>query len=193
MHACSAERAACRTVLCVAPRGQYSTRDGSSQPADGRRQPASRWQEGRRAAALGELQPCQQMLGNAWPCGSSDQPMDRHLSWRGGEQRRPGAHDHHGSRRTPWPWEDRPARSCLSQANRADACGSADDRTSRGSGRHRQVTRKTRRPKAMPMPAEVSSMRKASSHRSRTRQRRAQAGLCAGGGGRIPRPYSAVL
>ena len=36
---------------------------GGSQPADGRR--------------AGELQPCQQMLGNAWPCGSSDQPMDR--------------------------------------------------------------------------------------------------------------------
>ena len=131
--------------------------------------------------------------GFAWPCESSSQPMDRHLSWRGGEQRRPGAHDHHGLRCTPWPWEDRPCRSCLSQANRADACGSADDRTSRGSGRHRQVTRKTRRPKAMPMPAEVSSMRKAGSHRSRTRQRRAQAGLRAGSGGRIPLPHSAVL
>ena len=144
-------------------------------------------------AAASQQMAGEQMLGNAWPCGSSDQPMDRHLSWRGGEQRRPGAHDHHGLRCTPWPWEDRPCRSCLSQANRADACGSADDRTSRGSGRHRQVTRKTRRPKAMPMPAEVSSMRKAGSHRSRTRQRRAQAGLRAGSGGRIPLPHSAVL
>ena len=124
---------------------------------------------------------------------AGSQPMGGHFSWRGGEQRRPGAHDHHGLRCTPWPWEDRPCRSCLSQANRADACGSADDRTSRGSGRHRQVTRKTRRPKAMPMPAEVSSMRKAGSHRSRTRQRRAQAGLHAGSGGRIPLPHSAVL
>ena len=49
----------------------------------------------------------------------------------------------------------------------------------------------TRRPKAMPMPAEVSSMREAGSHM--IRQRRAQAGLRAGSGGRIPLPHSAVL
>ena len=122
--------------------GQYSTRDGSSQPADGRRQPASRWQEGRRAAALGELQPCQQMLGNAWPCESSSQPMDRHLSWRGGEQRRQGGRITTAQGGSSWPWKDRPARSCLSQAKRAEACGSAVDRASRSSGRHRQVTRK---------------------------------------------------
>ena len=101
---------------------------GGSQPADGRR--------------AGELQPCQQMLGNAWPCESSSQPMDRHLSWRGGEQRRPGGRITTAQGGSSWPWKDRPSRSCLSQAKRAEACGSAVDRASRSSGRHRQVTRK---------------------------------------------------
>ena len=182
MHACSAERAACRTVLCVAPRGAVQHTRWQ--------QPASRWRE---AAS-------QQMAGGQESCS----PASRCWATRG----RVGAVTN--------PWTDTSAGEAVS--NDARVAGSPRLKVGHlGRGRidpHVRASAKpserkrarfqklgpaspgyaeTRRPKAMPMPAKVSSMREAGLPRSRTRQRRAQAGLRAGSGGRIPLPHSAVL